>query len=105
MRRPPTPLLFHAIALLAAYLVALWLYVDRVPATPGGLALASWLLLPLAELAAYVLLGSELLRGARGGRWQLPAFAALALLVTLASSDASTTGSSSPATPTTPSWC
>ncbi|WP_140909323.1 LTA synthase family protein [Cognatiluteimonas lumbrici] len=84
MRRPPTPLLFHAIALLAAYLAALWLYLDRVPGTPGGLALASWLLLPLAELAAYVLLGSALLRGARGSRWRLPAFAALALLVTLA---------------------
>src|SRR5690606_25030862 len=83
VRRPPTPLPFHALALLAPYLAALWLYLDRVPGTPGGLALASWLLLPLAELGAYVLLGSALLRGDRG-RWRLPAFAALALLVTLA---------------------
>src|SRR5690606_9299004 len=68
----------------AAYLAALWLYLDRVPDPPGGLALASWLLLPRAELGAYVLLGSALLRGARGSRWRVPAFAVLALLVTLA---------------------
>ena len=84
MRRPPTPLLIHAVALLAAYLAALWLYMDRVPGTSGGSALASWLLVPLAELAVYVLLGTALLRGARGNRWRVIAFAALALLVTLA---------------------